>query len=246
MPKLICLFLGLSLLAGCSNDSDSGHAPASANGLYFGHTADGGSSAAFLVLDGGVYYEWHYDSAGIYGGAAGVGSYDAGTFTTTQAAIANAPAQLSAAVTGSSFDGTLTFSASAQSPSFSFTAAPSSSFHTAARLDAVQGAWATPVITDSQDYGLEGQTVTIDAQGNVTAANPLGCTGQGTLAPDPSGLGYFDFSLTYQGGDCIFGTQTLTGVAVLDPSGPQLLTSIVTSDRSDGIVSSGFRSDGGT
>ena len=151
------------------------------------------------------------------------------------------PGALAATLEGGNFDGTLTYPSGSPNPSIVFAARAVSSYVSAATLAPIVGTWATPVITDSEGYGLESQVVTISASGALTENNPLGCTATGQVAPDPSGRNYYSMQVTYGGGGCIFGSSTLSGVAILDTAldPPQLLTSALAADGSDGIVTSG-------
>jgi hypothetical protein len=225
-----------------SGANDGASAASGADGLYFGALGDGGAGNQVAVLvTGTAYWIWQYGAGTVGAGAVGVATVSASTLTTSQASASTAAVQATYAP-GASMSGTIGTGASAAA----FQTAYAASYGSPASLGAVVGAW--PSYVYSGGFGTETEVITVGSSGALTMTNPLGCTGIGTIAPDPA-HGFYAVSVTFQGGTCIDGTQTLTGVAVLDatnPAAPQLLTWIVTSARDGGFPTSGSPSlDGG-
>ncbi len=80
-------------------------------------------------------------------------------------------------------------------------------FSTPAQLSDIQGNWTGYL------FGNALAQVTIGASGSFTGSTQ-GCTFSGTVAPDSSGKGFFDFTIKYGGSPCELANQTQTGIAV--------------------------------
>jgi hypothetical protein len=225
-----------------SADSAAPAASAPSNGLYFGTATDGGTAShvAVLLTDAG-YWVWQYGTNDVTAGAVGSDTNSDGMLFTVQA-YASTPSLEATAAPGQSINGTLGDDAGLTA----FQATYATAYGTPASLSSVVGAWSSQVYSGS--YGDEAEVITITSTGSLTMNNPLGCIATGTITPDPT-YGFYELTATFSGGDCIAGSQALTGVAVVDTSNagaPQLLTSIVTSAHDIDFPSWGtFSPDGG-
>jgi len=74
--------------------------------------------------------------------------------------------------------------------------------------------------------------------GSLTGAGSSGCTFSGSITPRASGKAVYNVSVTFAGGVCLFGTQTINGIAVVAGSGAAqaLYAAALNATRSSGFV----------
>jgi len=73
-------------------------------------------------------------------------------------------------------------------------------------------------------------TVTVDAAGTLSGDSTDGCTVAGTLSPRAHG-NVFQTSVTFRGGACRQGTETVTGVALYDAATHRLYSAALNNAR---------------
>jgi hypothetical protein len=73
-------------------------------------------------------------------------------------------------------------------------------------------------------------TVTVDSTGTLSGHATDGCTVGGSLSPRAKG-NVFHISVTFEGGACRQGTETVTGVALYDVATHRLYSAALSSDR---------------
>lgn len=78
-------------------------------------------------------------------------------------------------------------------------------------------------------------TVTVDSAGTLSGPSTDGCTFVGTLSPRTKG-NVFHTSLTFGGGACRHGAETVTGVAFYDASAHRLYSPALNSARTSSFV----------
>lgn len=78
-------------------------------------------------------------------------------------------------------------------------------------------------------------TVTVDSAGTLSGHSSDGCTVAGTLSPHPKG-NVFQISMTFGGGACRQGTETLTGVALYEAATNRLYSAALNSARTTSFL----------
>jgi hypothetical protein len=75
-------------------------------------------------------------------------------------------------------------------------------------------------------------------RGRLTGAGSSGCTFSGSITPRASGKAVYNVSVTFAGGVCLLGTQTITGIAAVAGSGAAqaLYAAALNSARSAGFA----------
>ncbi|MCR5867945.1 hypothetical protein [Aquincola sp. J276] len=247
---------GLGLLAGCGGggggEGDAGtpaSAAFSAEGVY-GGTLNGSSalSLQMLVLDNGQLWALYgqqsngrllvsgFFQGGSSASTSGIRATDLRDFGTAPPMVLNLSASTGTAA------GTLagTLATSQGSASFSVGPDPSSTYRYEARaLPAmVQGSW---TLTTLQG---EVQSVTVAANGNLTASGLSGCNFSGTVLPRASGKNVFDVTLRFGPAPCALPNQTATGIALaypLDNGSTQLVVAVHDAGRTAGTAAFGVR-----
>lgn len=76
-----------------------------------------------------------------------------------------------------------------------------------------------------------------------TGSGASGCTFSGSIAPRASGKAVYDLTVTFNGGACLLGTQTVRGIAAVAGSGASQVLYAATLDatRSAGFVAISVR-----
>ena len=206
-----------------------------AQGLWAGVTSTGGPIYAMVFADGSSYILYpRRSNAGLDDMTHAQIASDVGSIRSTGATdvffwpYVVSPAQITGAYnprqsiagTIATAIGTSTFSASYRSE-YEIPANPAD----------VAG---TYVGTVSTSVGGQDVTATIGVDGSI-AGGASGCTYVGHGAPHGT-TNLFDFSLTFQGGNCLFGTATLTGAAFYDAASRVLYAALFTSDNADRLL----------
>jgi hypothetical protein len=78
-------------------------------------------------------------------------------------------------------------------------------------------------------------TVTVDSAGTLSGHSSEGCTFGGTLSPRAKG-NVFHVTMTFGGGACRQGTETVTGVAFYDASTQRLYSAALNSARTTSFL----------
>ena len=246
MKQMLAIgLLGAIFVTGCggggSNGGDSG---TSAEGLWNGTTSNGRAMSG-LVLDDGTYwvlYSLMGNSAVIAGGVQGTGSSRNGTFTSSNGRDFNLEGlgvndvDVSANyVMQESLSGSLRYRGTGEVVSFS--ASYDASYELTPSLELIAGTYSGSAATSG---GTEFATVTVSTSGAISGSSAGGCTYSGTGAPRARGNVY-DVVVTFNGGLCALGTQTVRGAAYFDADLNQLVSAAVNTGRTDGFIFAGIK-----
>ena len=73
---------------------------------------------------------------------------------------------------------------------------------------------------------------------SILGAGTSGCTFSGSIAPRPGGTAVYGVSVTFNGGVCLLGTQTIDGIGAVGNTtqGPVLYAAALNGTRSAGLV----------
>ncbi len=236
-----CLNSGFAPVAcggGCSeSDASSLSQPTatSAEGRWMGATATG-RTVAGLVLDDGSYWLFYTakDQPNILAGLIqGTGTSHSGSFGSSNTRDFNLEGAgiRSATMNGSyvpnkRFLGTIAYF---NGDTESFTSTSDADAESAPNLTLVTGTYAG-IRTDNHTL-----TVTVDSVGTLSGHALHGCTVVGTLSPWGKG-NVFHTSVTFEGGACRHGTETLTGVAFFDAATNQLYSAALNHARTSSFL----------
>jgi len=211
-----------------------------AEGLWRG-TSPTGRSFEGLVLGGGEYW-FIYSAVGnnavIAGAVQGNGTSQSGRFTSSNGidfnfeGAGNRPATVDATyVERTSLDGTVNYTGSTNALAF----ATLYDFEYGFSAPAL-GPWITTTFTGTSYGGLTEYTeLTIAASGTLTGVSASGCRFSGTLTPSTDG-NYYDVTVTFEGGACVNGTGTVTGVAYFDFYARKLTSAALNSTRTSAYL----------
>lgn len=199
--KIAVAVAAVALVAACGGGGGGDAASGSTTGLWNGTTSNGRDVSALVLADGTTWAA--YVGGGTLGfvrgtmnGAATDFNFTAGTISTgtiTGTATTKQSIAGSAVLAGG---GTVTY-----------TGTYDAAFEQTPTLAAVAGTY-TGIGPSA------GTTVTVAAGGGITGA-VAGCNFTGTAAPRTDANAY-DISVTFGGGACALGTQTLAGIAYYD------------------------------
>lgn len=236
------LALLAAAVAGCGGGGGDSGPPATpppqvstAEGFWSGTTSSGFSLLG-AVLENGEYWVMYYANGLLYGVVQGRGTANNGSFASTNGLDfyvggTVTPVAVSASYQSrASIQGLVTPQAGG-SP-VTFTAAYDASYETPATLTAVSGVWRGRLLSG------ETYTINVASGGTFTGAGSSGCTFVGAVAPRASGKAVYNVSITFNGGICALGTQTITGIAVTGGSGASavLFATALNATRSAGLV----------
>jgi hypothetical protein len=129
-----------------------------------------------------------------------------------------------------SLQGTVTPQAGGSPLTFTSTYEPA--YETPANGSLVQGVWRGRLVSG------ETYTLNVAPSGSFTGAGSSGCTYTGNIVPRPGGRAVYNVSVTFNGGVCLLGTQTINGIGVVagTPTAPQLYAAALNPSRSAGFV----------
>jgi len=236
----------LSGLVACSNggsDSNS-NTPSptatSAEGLWKG-TPSTSRTVGGVVLDDGSYW-FLYTAIGNPNVAAGLiqgnGTSQLGSFTSSNTKDFNLEGAgiRDATITGSyvqknSLNGTITYS---NGSTGSFTSTYNADYELAPNMNLIVGAYTGPI--------ADGQTVTVTAAsaGTLSGNSTDGCTFTGSFGPRTKG-NVFNVTVTFGGGACSNGTDTVSGIAFFDAATQRLYSAALNSARTNGFLFIGMK-----
>ena len=247
--KNILLALAFSsvsiLVGGCGGGGGGGSgsstpAPVTtAEGMWTGTTSTSRTVNGF-VLDDGTYwvlYSVANNSNIIAGGVQGSSTSNNGNFTSANARDFNLEGLgiLTATISGSYFvkqslNGLINYPTLSQN--VTFTSTYNASYDTTPSLASLAG-----VYTGSGAVvgGTETATLTITAGGGITGSGVSGCQFSGTATPRSKG-NVFNISITFGGGVCSNGTNTVTGIGYYDSTLKRLWGASLNAARDNGFI----------
>lgn len=238
---IVCLACVVSV-SGCGGGGGDGGSPApatSAEGLWLGTTSNGRTIAGF-VLDDDTYwvlYSLIGNSAVIAGAVQGNGTSQSGSFTSSNGKDFNLEGfgvndvTVSASyVMKQSFNGTIRYTATGDQ--VTFTSSYNSDYDLTPSLAVLAGTYSGSAATSG---GTESATVTISVAGAISGSSASGCNFSGSASPRTHGNVY-NVSVTFAGGTCANGTNTVTGVANFDAPTNQINSAALNSARTDGFI----------
>jgi hypothetical protein len=244
---LSIFFFAVSISACSGGGSDAPASPApvpsaavtSAEGLWNG-TSDSGRSIAGLVLNDGTYwflYTLRSNPSVVAGVVQGNGSSQNGSLTSSNTKDFNLEGLgiLNASVNGSyvvkqSLQGTIVIANNGGQSTFTTTY--DTDYDIPPNPALLTGTYSGSTATTG---GVESVTVTVSAPGTITGSSASLCNFTGTFAPRSSGNAY-DVSITFAGGTCSNGTNTVTGVAFFDATAKKLYSAGLNNTRTNGFV----------
>jgi hypothetical protein len=238
----VSLFVVVALSACGGGGGGGGSTPApatTAEGLWEGTTNNGRSVAGFVLDDGTswVLYSLVGNSAVIAGAIQGSGTSQNGSFTSPNGKDFNLEGlginnvTISASyIAKQSFNGTVTYTAT--SGVVTFVTSYDSNYDLTPTLTSVAGTYSGSAATT---VGTEAATVTISTLGALSGLSAGGCAFSGSATPRARG-NVFNVSVTFAGGVCVNGTNTVTGVAHFDAATKLLRSAALNSTRTNGFI----------
>ncbi|MBL8039288.1 MAG: hypothetical protein JNN16_17450 [Nitrospira sp.] len=246
----ICLMSGLVACGSFANCFNSGFAPAACGGAYSESNASSppqptatstegrwtgvthsGRTVDGLVLEDGSYWLFYTarDTPNILVGLVhGTSTSHSGSFESLNTRDFNLEGTGIRAATMSgtyvpkeSFRGTIAYF---NGDTESFTSTYDGDFELTTNLNLVAGTY-VGLRADDQTV-----TVTVNSAGTLSGHSSDGCTAAGTLSPRPKGS-VFHTSVTFRGGACRQGTETVTGVALYDAATNRLYGAALNNSR---------------
>lgn len=243
--SLFSIFFLAASLSACSDGGSETPAPpatasaTSAEGLWNG-TTNSGRSVAGLVLNDGTYwflYTLMGNPSVVAGVVQGNGSSQNGSITSSNTKDFNLEGLgiLNASINGSyvmkqSLSGTIVIANNGGQSTFTTTY--NTDYDIPPNPALLTGTYSGSTATTG---GVESVTVTLSASGLISGSSLSGCTFTGSFAPRTSGNAY-DVSITFAGGVCSNGTNTVTGVAFFDAGTKRLYSAGLNSTRTNGFV----------
>lgn len=207
----------------------------SAEGRWMGTTSTG-QAVAGLVLEDGSYWLFYMarDNPLVLAGLIqGTGTSHSGSFGSSntrdfnlEGAGVRAGTMNGSYVPNKSFLGTIAYY-TGEAESFTSTSAKDS--ESAPNLTLVAGTYAG-LRADNQTI-----TMTVDSTGTLSGHSTDGSTVAGTLSPRGKG-NVFQTSVTFEGGACRHGTETLTGVAFYDAVTNRLYSAALNHARTTSLL----------
>jgi hypothetical protein len=213
---------------------------ATAEGLWEGYTSTSRAAAA-IILDDGTYYVLYSTQASdstIAGVVQGTGISSNGSFTSSNARDFNfegsgvTSGSVSAQfVPKNSMAGTLASSLGMAT----FTATYNPDYDHPASLAQLAGQYSGQAMVSA---GIQTASLTINAAGQISGSGQ-DCSFTGNATPRGS-VNVFNLSVTFGGGNCLFGTSTLYGLAYYAQSGV-LYAITPNAARTDGVLFVGHK-----
>lgn len=207
----------------------------SAEGLWTGATPTR-RTVAGLVLDDGSYWVFYTarDNPTVLAGLVqGTGTSHSGSFGSSNTRDFNLEGAGILAATmsdtylqKSNFHGTIDYF---NGDTGSFTSTYDEDYESAPNVNLVAGTYAG-ARADNHTF-----TVTVDSAGMLSGHSSDGCTFAGTLSPRAKG-NVFHHAVTFGGGTCTHGTETVTGVAFYDAAANRLYSAALNSARTNSSI----------
>lgn len=238
--------LWFTVLAGCSDggadSSSSTPAPpppppptTSAEGLWNGTTSTGRTIGGLVLDDGSSWFLYSVvgNPTVVAGMVQGNGTSDQGSFTSSNAKdfSVEGPGIRDATITGSyvqknNLTGTITYQGGETT---NFAGAYNAAYELSPDMNSLVGTYSAP-LADNQIV-----TVTLSTAGTLSGNSTDGCTFTGTVSPRTKG-NVFNVTVTFQGGACSNGTDTVSGVAFFDAATQRLHSAGLNSTRTNGFI----------
>jgi hypothetical protein len=236
---LLVVAFAVSACGGGGGSTPTAPTPAgTAEGLWNGTTSSG-RTATGLFLDDGTYwvvYSSVGNSAVIAGAAQGNGTSSNGTFSSSNGIDFNLEGlgvngfTLTGSYTAKSkLNGTITY---ASNTTYTFNATYNTDYDLTPSLATIAGTYTGSAATLG---GVEFATVTISGTGAISGRSASGCTFTGTASTRAKGNVY-NVSVTFGGGVCSNGTDTVTGVGYFDAKTKQIIAAALNSGRTNGFL----------
>jgi hypothetical protein len=239
MKKILAVLI-ISLMVGAcgGGGSNSNTESGTAEGLWQGTTSTNRAIAG-VVLDDGTFwfiYSGVGNSSVIAGVVQGNGTSNNGSFTSSngrdfsfEGLGVNDFTLAATYAAKNTLRGTVT---STTSGSGTFASTYSTDYELTPNLLDIAGTYSG---SDASSGGVESATVAISSTGVISGNSAKGCSFTGNATPRPNGNVY-NVSVTFGGGVCVNGTNTVTGVAYFDASTRRLTSAALNSGRTDGFL----------
>lgn len=240
--------LGVSLVAcgggggGGGNDFSGGGSVGTAEGLWKG-TSSVGRDIDGLVLPNGQYWVIYTavgNNAVIAGVLEGNGTSQSGRFTSTNGLDFNfeglgiLDVDIDANyVKEQTLNGTVKYS----NEQFTFASAFQPAYNLTPTLAAITGTYDG---TAQVGFGGEFTSVVITPEGALSGQSASGCLFTGVVTTGTGG-NYYNVTVTFRGGVCANGTQTVTGVGYYDATTRILWSAALNADRTSGFLFGGTK-----
>lgn len=229
-----------STSTGATSDTPSFSPLSAAEGFYNG-TLTSASTTTYdfsgVILENGTIWGLYAKGGVLYGVVKGQ------SLTTANGGFSGGGKDLflpSLTVSNLSFSGSVTPKSSVSgtvSNGSTFSGNYDASYETPANAADAVGHWSGQVLSPA---GLQTATVNVNADGSFQGS-VAGCSYDGTIHPRASGKNVFDTNVTFHGGTCLFGKNTLTGISIISSTGGTraLVTAALLPDGSAGFLSAG-------
>jgi hypothetical protein len=219
------------------------------SGIFDGKT-DTGQPLTALLQDDGSYFIVYSNAAvpqNFLGAVTGSGNLANGSFSSANGVDASLvgtgtqavnPATLSASyMQKQSFNGTISYTASNQTKSF--TSAYNSSYETLPSLSSLAGVYSGSIAT--KDLREDNINLTISSDGTLTGALTCGCSIGAKLVPRKDGMAY-DATLSFTAGDHPLTGKSFAGNVYLDAQSKRLYIVGKLSNSTDSVIFVGNKS----
>lgn len=259
-PVILLLSLSVTACGGgggeSSSSGDGGVSPGNGSGggptLVTSNAAEGmwrgsGDNAAgiygVILNDGSFYavYSTPSDKSVLAGVVTGTGQASNGSFTVQDAVDFNfggdgvSPVSVSASYFAkSSLSGVLTHT---NRESFAFSTQYNPVYEQPANATLATGTYAGNALSPA---GTQTAFMTLQANGTITGVVASNCNFSGVATPRGS-VNVFNLSITFRGGPCPLGTDTLTGIGFYDIPNKQFYVAAPNTTRTDGLFFQGTR-----
>lgn len=239
--RVLAPLIGLIVAAcggGSSSDGESSE-PTPARGFYTGFTSTS-RAVNVVILSNGTYWGLYSDPSDdtrLAGVLQGRGSTSGTSFTSSNGrdfnlegvGILNFSLQSTFAEM-SSISGIADYAG--PTGNITFTASYDDSFELTPTLAAIQGSYSGEAASSG---GVESASFSISSSGAVSGSGSSGCTFTGKITPRTDGNVY-DLTVKFNGGVCVNGTASVTGIAVYEDPEDTLTAAVLNSDRDDGAI----------
>jgi hypothetical protein len=252
IKKHIAIVPVIFALSSCGGASGPGFNPppppppdlGTAQGLWHGMTGDNRTFSG-LVLDDGTYWFLYTavgNSAVLAGAIQGSGTFSNGQFASSNgldfhiegANILNF-SMAGAYTEKSELDGTLTYTTGSTN---TFTSTYDTDYDLTPSLSMISGNYSGQALTVNS--GVEAATVMIGSGGAITGTSAGGFSFTGTVTTRAKGNAY-NISVTFDGGVCDNGADTVTGVGYYIAAQNELVSIALNSGRTNGFIFSGTK-----
>lgn len=210
--------------------------PATPEGLWIGSTSDSRTVHGFVLDDNSfwVLYSAPNNSAVVAGGIQGSYSATATAFTSSSAkdfslegyGIINSSVGATYSAK-QNFNGQISYT----STSRTFTSQYNAAYENTPALAGIAGTYTGK----SSASATEVITLTLSAAGAISGSGTSGCTFFGTATPRSKG-NFYIVSVTFNGGVCVNGTNTVTGVLYHDAAGNRTYSMALNNAKTNGFI----------